>query len=331
MSQLTGLVQEISLARRKGRRQTLSQEVIARLERMGSLADASGLQRREGGAVAGGEEPAAGRQPFVQPFVTLLAEQGVEASLAEQLLDRLSRAYHAHGERGWRGEAYGKAFLAQEMMKLVAVSGPIALHPKQQRVVALVGPTGVGKTTTVAKLAAEYHLQQSQRVSLITVDTFRIAAAEQLSAFAEIMGLDVAVVGNVTEFQQALRAAAGSNLVLVDTAGRSPRDDQQLEALAACVAAAPAIEVHLVLSCTTREANLHSTLRRFTRLGYSRLLFTKLDEAESFGTLLNLAVAAAKPVSYLTTGQRVPEDIEVATAERFADLILNLSGVLAAA
>ena len=329
---MTGLIRELSTARRKGRRAQLSTELVARLDQMTELFDrqddAQERRATEAERNQTASPKAAPHSAFLQPYANLLSEQGIETSLAHRLIDQLDRA---HSRGGWQRDAYAKAFLAQELMGKLQVSGPIEVRAGEQRIVALVGPTGVGKTTTVAKLAAEYQLRRRQKVSLITVDTFRMAAAEQLRAYAEIMELEVAVVRDAQQFHNALAAAGDSDLVLVDTAGRSPRDPAQIDALSSCFAAAPAIEAHLVLSCTTKDVDLRKTVHHFNRLNFSHLLFSKLDESEVFGSLVNLPVAIGKPVSYLTTGQNVPEDIEVATKERLVDLIVDLSSAPIAA
>lgn len=206
----------------------------------------------------------------------------------------------------------------------IQTAGPLDVHPGKRRVVALVGPTGVGKTTTIAKLAAHYRLKQRRRVGLITVDTYRIAAVEQLRTYADIIDLPMYVVSTPREMREASREWQGLDLVLMDTAGRSPRDEIKLQELKAFLHEAQADEVHLVLSTTSSARTLVETARQFQSVGITALLLTKLDEASALGHVFSLLRASRLPVSYLTNGQNVPEDIEVAQAERLARWIVGL-------
>ncbi len=202
--------------------------------------------------------------------------------------------------------------------RTVRVSGDLVAGDGPRRVVAFVGPTGVGKTTTVAKLAARYALQDGRRVGLVTVDTFRIAAVEQLKTYAQIMGVPLRVAVDADGFRAAVDELADRELVLVDTAGQSPRDEQSLAELLALFPEGVHTEVHLVLAVTTRGRDLERILRHYGLLKPSRLLLTKLDETECHGPLLGLPLASRLPVSFVTTGQNVPDDIEQATPEGVA-------------
>ncbi len=207
--------------------------------------------------------------------------------------------------------------------RTVKVSGPLLDEAPGPRVVALVGPTGVGKTTTVAKLAARYALQDGRRVGLITVDTFRIAAVEQLKTYARIMGVPIRVALDAASFRSAVEDLADRDLVLVDTAGQSPRDEASLMELLELFPDDVETEVHLVLAVTTRGRDLQAALRHYAPVGPSRLLLTKLDETECHGALLGLPLIARLPLSYLTTGQNVPDDIEEATPQGVAGYLVR--------
>jgi flagellar biosynthesis protein FlhF len=190
-------------------------------------------------------------------------------------------------------------------------------------VVALIGPTGVGKTTTIAKLAAHARLREGKRVGLITIDTYRIAAVEQLKTYAQILKAPLTAVVTPEEMTRAIEAMADMDLVLIDTAGRSQRDEPRINELATFLAAAQPDQIHLVLSATSREETLKEAIAAFSSLGECRLLFTKLDEAVGVGVILNLLRAFDLRLSYITTGQSVPDDIEPASARRVASLILG--------
>ena len=205
----------------------------------------------------------------------------------------------------------------------IRTGGPIATTPGQRRVVALVGPTGVGKTTTLAKLAANFRLRDGIRMGLVTVDTYRIAAVEQLRTYAEIIDLPMKVVTSPQEMSRALDELMGLDLVLIDTAGRSPHDEPRIQELKALLAAARVDEVHLVLSMGASAKQLESTIDRFAEAGITSLVLTKLDEASGMGALLSVARRSSLPISYITTGQNVPDDIEPAENKRLVRLVLG--------
>ena len=199
----------------------------------------------------------------------------------------------------------------------------IAVRPAYCKVVALIGPTGVGKTTTVAKLAANFALREKYRVALVTADTYRIAAVEQLKTYADLIGIAIDVVYTPQEMRSALYRHQDKQLVLIDTAGRSPSNQPQLAELEALLAVDDNIEKHLVLSATTKFTDCLEAVQRFQPSKPQKYLFTKLDEASNLGTLFNLMFHAPKTLSYITTGQNVPDDIELADPNRLTTLMLR--------
>jgi flagellar biosynthesis protein FlhF len=206
-------------------------------------------------------------------------------------------------------------------------TSPISVTPGRRRVVALIGPTGVGKTTTIAKLAANFRLRDGIRMGLVTVDTYRIAAVEQLRTYAEIIDLPMKVVTSPREMRRALDELSGLDLVLIDTAGRSPRDELKIQELKSLLAEAQVDEVHLVLSLVASARSLQATAEKFAPAGATALILTKLDEAVGMGTLLSMARRTTLPISYLTTGQDVPDDIEHANMRRVSRLVLGEEAV----
>lgn len=213
-----------------------------------------------------------------------------------------------------------------ELRKTVArglrVAGPIELPAGQRRVVALVGPTGVGKTTTIAKLAAGFRLEAQCKVALITIDTFRIAAVEQLRAYAQIMDLPMEVVQSADQMRPALARLHDADLVLIDTTGRSPRSDDRLEHLRMMLAMAQPHETHLVLSATSSRNNLQTVFEGFSCIRPTASILTKLDEASQLAGVLSSFDGHALPLSYVTTGQQVPDDIETADVESLVQGLL---------
>lgn len=244
-----------------------------------------------------------------------LLAQEVPASVARQLILTLPEELRV------RRKALDPGILQDLWAKLFRVSGPIA-PGRQQRAVALVGPTGVGKTTTIAKLAGQLRHSAGLRVALISLDTYRIGAVAQMQIYADLLGISLRVVRTPAEMQAALRAERGADLLLLDTTGRSPRQAEGIAATRRLLRQIPDLEVHLVVSATTKGTDLAETLRRFRSLDYRRVLVTKLDEARSPGPLLSLAVERELVFSYLGTGQEVPDDLEVATPRHLAAYLI---------
>lgn len=189
-----------------------------------------------------------------------------------------------------------------------------------------VGPTGVGKTTTLAKIAANYLLNQKKSVGLITADTYRIAAVEQLKTYAEILGIPVSVVYSPSEIQDAINRHSDKDLILIDTAGRSHRNKAQFEEMKSLITASGADEVYLVLSATTSARNCREILSSYDFLKNYKLIFTKTDETPVMGIVLNVRYHTGKNLSYITTGQSVPDDIETANIDKITKNLIGSIG-----
>jgi flagellar biosynthesis protein FlhF len=223
-----------------------------------------------------------------------------------------------------KNPAFVRDKIAEHLEKMMPVAGPLTRTKTHgPHVVALIGPTGVGKTTTVAKLAANLKLRENKRVGLITIDTYRIAAVDQLKKYADIIGSPLKVVTSPDDLHEAIAAMAEMEFVLIDTAGRAPNDALKLSELKTFLAAASPDEVHLVLSTTASQACIEAAVARFSEVRVDKILFTKLDEAVHIGVILNVARKVNKSLSYVTTGQDVPDDIEVGRGRRLAQLILG--------
>lgn len=197
-----------------------------------------------------------------------------------------------------------------------------------QKVLAFVGPTGVGKTTTLAKLAARFNLMERKKVAMITADTYRIAATEQLKTYGRIMGIPVEVADSAEDVPEILKKYRAMDLVLIDTAGRSPSSDDQLEELKYFISKSQVDEIHLVLSATTKYYDMIRIIERFGSVApINRMIFTKLDETRYYGAFVNLMNNFQIPLSYYSTGQNVPDDLEVPEAhslsERIARMLLS--------
>lgn len=201
---------------------------------------------------------------------------------------------------------------------------PIVVEKNRQaRVVVLVGPTGVGKTTTIAKLAANFTFADAHRTAFITLDTYRISAAEQLRTFAEIIGIPIKVVFSPSDLEEAIQSFIDRDIIFIDTAGRSPYNNEQMDELQQFIDAARPDETILVLSVNTESDDLIRIYERFNTIGVNKLIFTKLDETTRYGQLLNVFNQIKTPLAYFTTGQSVPDDIEVPDAQNIARMLLR--------
>lgn len=201
----------------------------------------------------------------------------------------------------------------------VAASHTLA-SSSQRRVIALVGPTGVGKTTTIAKLAARAALVEHRSVAIVTLDTYRVGGEEQIRAFADLMGVPLTVVSEPEELGAAVARLDGYDRIFIDTAGRSPRDGTAIAALAQALGQLDDCEVHLAVAASSQAALIDACVNRYAVLGVERILFTKVDEAIELDEIVRAPARIGWPVTYLTTGQRVPEDLEDATPARLLEI-----------
>ena len=189
--------------------------------------------------------------------------------------------------------------------------------------VVLIGPTGVGKTTTIAKLAGRLALIEKKSVGLITIDTYRIGAVEQLKTYAEIMNIPFKVVITTKEMQEAVNSMKDCDVVLIDTTGRSSKNTMQLSELRAFVENAKADSISLVISATTKNKDIKTIVNGYSDLGFNNIIVTKLDETTSYGALYNIERIANKPLKFITIGQNVPDDIKIPDKEYITKVIFG--------
>lgn len=262
------------------------------------------------GARQGGRRTFAYEQPLV-PIYQKLASSGVDERLIDMFMQRICDDVK-------KGLSPKDALLSS-IKNCVKTINPLK-DDSGPKVLTFIGPTGVGKTTTIAKIAANHAVLGRGRVTMLTLDTYRIAASEQLKTYGRIMGVNVEVIHNAKELKQSVNKHI-DDVILIDTAGRSQRDKKCIEELKGFLAIDAPMHTHLVLSIANKDETIYEALKTFGSIPLDSLIFTKLDETSSYGTILNVAVAAKKPVAYLTIGQRVPEDIWLATSDKIARLI----------
>ena len=255
-----------------------------------------------------------------------LVGSGVEKKYARQLVKEATFELSSQEQND---ESIVQEKLAMLMMKEIRVADLLqnvgaSSGKSTSTVIALVGPTGVGKTTTIAKIASQAILEKRLRVGLINLDSYKVAAADQLSTYAKIMNVPFRSVTTPDELQQAVYDFGSLDLVLIDTTGRSQKDQESLLQLRHTLAGIEDIQSVLLMSAATRDSDMNDIAGRFKIFEPVGLVFSKLDETSVYGCVYNTQKRTGLPLLYFTVGQRVPEDIERASAERVVDLILDL-------
>lgn len=257
--------------------------------------------------------------PEISSLYFYLTDSGMDADMALEMIDRLAEKMNPN--RPWRRRKIHE-FLSQLVMRHVQTGGVLG-PSKRRRIAAFIGPTGVGKTTTIAKIAARL-MRHNLSIGIVTLDYFRVGAVGQLKKFADAMKIPFLAASNQREFGQAVKAFQSRQMVLIDTAGQNPRDQGLLERLDATLRMAGTnVERHLVLAAPTKERDLKSFADIYKSIGYDYMLFTKVDETVTYGGLLNAYFAARRPFSYFTNGQRVPEDLQEAKPEMICNLLFH--------
>ncbi|MBU0639913.1 MAG: AAA family ATPase [Planctomycetes bacterium] len=274
------------------------------------------------------------REPTPQPWALPAQarsyyEELVRNEVAEELAARLVRQAVEAAQQSDTGEADAlREVVRRYIARMIPTSGGIELTDAAARRVALVGPPGGGKTTTLAKLAAHFKLRRRKRVAILSVDLHRLAAHEQLQRYADLIGVPMHTAQTVVQVKEALQRVASAEIVLIDTPGMSIAEQGRFARLAALLRAVRAHELHLVLpACTTASAQLRIA-QSFAPLDVSRVVMTRLDDTVGLGVILNALDRLKWQLSYVTSGQKVPNDIEEACGQRMAELIFPPGGVV---
>lgn len=261
--------------------------------------------------------------PGWPPSLLRIRERLVEAEVPGFLVDSIcEKVLATHMEESQQDEAVLLHAMRTELAASIHVGHDIDDPRVYPRVVAAIGPTGVGKTTTIAKLAARAKFDHKRRVGLVTVDTYRIAAVDQLQTYAEIMDLPMKIVSTPMEVRSAINELSDCDQIFIDTAGRSPRDEVQVQQLRSLIKAASPDETYLVLSAPSSSKSLAEAVAKFTTVGPSSWVLTKIDEVGSLGNTLSFLQDPQLPLAYVTNGQDVPQAIATAEAEDLVARIL---------
>jgi flagellar biosynthesis protein FlhF len=222
--------------------------------------------------------------------------------------------------------------MRQELESRVSTNSSLGVEGAEAKVVALVGPPGAGKTTTLVKLAARFGLAARKPIQILSMDTHRIAAAEQLRCYASILGVGFQVLETPRAVSQCIEEHRNKELILIDTPGFGPSDIELQADLTALLADQSDIDVHLVLPATMKSEDLARTTDRFRAVGAAKIIFTQLDVTDSLGSALNESIRSRLPVSFFCVGQQIPEDIEAAAPDRLLEAVFPTQlGAVAAA
>lgn len=253
-----------------------------------------------------------------------LVRAGISEGRANGFVERACR--QAEGGPLSRKEMGRRVFA--EIFQSIAVADPFRENEQHsggsgRKLMAFVGPTGVGKTTTIAKLAADLHLKHRRKVGLLSIDNYRIGAVEQLKTYAAIIGLPCLSAFTREDVQNAARRMENREIVLIDTAGQGYQDRKRLAELAHMMGGEPRISSHLVLSLVSRELDMQKAASQFSRLNPSTYIFTKADETVQCGCMIDQVHEYNLPISFITHGQNVPEDIMAATRRNISRLVFG--------
>jgi len=265
------------------------------------------------------DETLAGLEPPLRALFAQLTANGIDAPGALELLAEIRQGL-APAELA--DEARLRRAVRDAIAGAIRTAGPIDRAHGKTKIVMLMGPTGVGKTTTIAKLAA-HRVQQREPVTLVTMDTHRVGAVEQIRSYAKTIGAALEPALSMEQLRALLARRQEGGLVLIDTPGRNHLNDAQMDELRSWAQLPLPVERHLVVSSSARPEEVSEMIDRFSVVPIDRLLVTKIDETARHGAIYTAMKRRGTPLSYLTTGQRVPEDIEVATPQRLADLVMH--------
>lgn len=253
-------------------------------------------------------------------FLDSLASNGVNRDVAFHILDKINQQINLTN----KDIKQVQEIILYSLKEYLGEASPITYDGKQ-KIIFFIGPTGVGKTTTLAKIAANFSINMNYDVGLITADTYRIAAVEQLKVYSEIMNIPIKVVYEIEDIYKSLSNFKDKDIILVDTAGRNHKNDRQMNELKELIESVNNKEIHLVINAATDFETIRGVLDRYGFIKDLKIIFSKIDEANSLGNILNIKFYYDNKISYLTTGQNVPDDIEIPNMEKLSKRLIGES------
>lgn len=256
----------------------------------------------------------------LQKYYSIMKDMYVKPSIIDNILENTSKIL---SESDLDNEEKVNDVIKNQIRNKIGKAEPIELQSGKNTIVAFVGPTGVGKTTTIAKIAANYTLYHDKKVAMITADTFRVGAVEQLKLYGNLLEIPVAVIYSLDELNEILQNLKEYDLILVDTMGSSPNNKMQIKKIKGFLEVLKPTDVHMVISAVTKTKDIDDILENYRELDYKKIIITKLDETTTYGFIVNALNMTGCNLSYITTGQNVPEDIKIANVDKITNLILG--------
>ena len=257
----------------------------------------------------------------VQELKQLLIKQGIHKEIMVEVIKMSLEQWYSSGGKSTKEDVFqwAREYLMKQISHL-----PFGGITFTRKYINVVGPTGVGKTTTLAKIAADCILQYNKRIAFITTDTYRIAAIEQLKTYANILNVPIEVCYNLDDFKKAMVLFERYDLVFIDTAGRNFRNRKYVEDLKNIIDFKQNMETFLVLSLTSKQIDMEEIFQQFSTITIDKLIFTKSDETSTYGAMFNMIYFGQKAAAYMTNGQNVPEDMVVASPQNIVNRIIGV-------
>ena len=256
----------------------------------------------------------------LKEYYDILISNEIEDKFAREIIFNV---YENTSSKDTNDDNYIRNLLIKEISDKIVLAPNLKISKNTSKVIAFIGPTGVGKTTTLCKIAAICKFFNHYNIAIVSIDTYRLAAIDQLKTFTDIANISLDIAYDSTELKNMIEKHRDKDIIFIDTVGRSPNNQDHLSELKRLLESISADEVHLIISANTSLSSMKEIVKNFGILMPNRLIFSKVDEAINFGNIINLINFSHLPISYLTTGQVIPDDIEVADKNKLAGLVIK--------